>query len=167
MPNNYVDELPQQMEDDFLGFLNDLDSRPLYSEKELLQLMGFAAYEFDTAEKFLAKYGVTVLKRRQKLRVIILAKRFDLLQNEKLKVHLAQCFKESENPKDSKYKPTKEDLDSFIDTELGIMAEQIERAESIAKAAGAAHDMYSRQLSWYQTAMKKEIAELAALGQGT
>lgn len=156
-----ADELIGKMETDFANFLETIGNPPQYSEDELLQNMGKSAFEFDSAHKFLAKYAGVINKRRAKLRTIILAKRFDLLQNDALKAHLESCFS------DIKFKPTKEDLDNFIDVELGIMAEQVAQAEDTAKKSEKLHDMWQKQISWYQSVLKRETAELMTLNRGT
>ncbi|MBS3914425.1 MAG: hypothetical protein KG003_07995 [Bacteroidetes bacterium] len=156
-----MSEFVHDMGTDFQVFLDSLDNKPKYTEQELLEKMGYEAYQFTQASNFLIKYSSSIQKRRVKIRTILLAKRPDLIQNPKLKAHLEKCFE------DIKFKPTKEDIDSFIELELGDIHSQMQKASERMKASEKLHDMYQKQLSWYQSVLKRETAEWMASNRGT
>lgn len=133
-----------------------------FSADELLQKMGQAAWEYRKASMEMKKFERKRLKWREKLRVILMAKRIDLIQNEKLKDHLEMIFEEP------RWRITKDDIEAMISVELDDSYEDLETNyvyyEKQAKTAEAEHNMWSRQLSWHQSKVKLQAAELASLG---
>ena len=145
------------MDEDAQG-LDDLTSKkPKYSEQEILEKMGHAAYQFETASNFLIKYSAEIEKRKAKIRSKILSKSLHSIESESLRAHLAKIFE------NEKLRLTKEDIEGFISIELGKISEQMIRAEMVVKRAEKAHSMWQSQLSWYQSKMKLDYAELMSL----
>lgn len=147
------------MDEDAKAFDEIEIQKPKYSESEILEKMGHAAYQFETASNFLIKYSAEIEKRKAKIRSKILSKSLHLIENDSLKAHLEKIFE------NEKLRLTKEDIEGFIAIELGKISEQMMRAETIQKRAEKAHDMWSKQLSYYQSILKKEAAELMALNR--
>lgn len=147
------------MTEDAKAFDEITEQKPNYSEQEILEKMGHAAYQFETASTFLIKYSSQIEKRVAKIRSKILSKSTEMIENESLKAHLTKIFE------NEKLRLTKEDIEGFINIELGEISEQMTRAEVIAKRAEKAHEMWGKQLSYYQSILKKEAAELMALNR--
>ncbi len=147
------------MTDDAKSFDDITEQKPNYSESEILEKMGHAAYQFETASTFLIKYSSQIEKRVAKIRSKILSKSTEMIENPQLKAHLELIFQ------NEKLRLTKEDIEGFINIELGEISEQMTRAEVIAKRAEKAFEMWSKQLSWYQSKMKLESSELMSLNR--
>lgn len=131
--------------------------KPVYTEQEIIEKLGHSAYQFEVASNFLIKYSAQIEKRKAKIRSKILSKSIEMIENSALKAHLIVIFE------NEKLRLTKEDIEGFINIELGEISEQMSRAEIIAKRAEKSHDMWSRQISYYQSILKKETAEIMAL----
>ncbi len=134
------------------------DVQPKKEPDELMELMALTAYEFETNVRFMRANFKYMKRRTEKARILILARRWDLLANVQLRGHLAAMFEH--NPG---YKPTKEDIAGFVFVECLDILEAYELAEVAAKQALQENDMWSRQLSWYQSQMKKDGIEMSTL----
>lgn len=124
------------------------------SPDDLMQAMGRAAWEHEYANRKLRDIQSTITIRVKQLKIILLARRIDLIQNEKLRGHLISCFE------DLKFRFTADILDSFIYVEQRELMQIREKYEAIAKQAEKEHDMWQKQLSWHQSKIKLKIAEL-------
>lgn len=133
-----------------------------YSPDELLQKMGEAAWVFEQANRKLQKIAVTKSVREKKTSVILSSRRFDLLQNEKLKAHLIECF-----DVDPKFRITGELFSNFIYVEHQALFDEFTFYELLAKQAEKEHEMWQKQLGWHQSEIKKEVAEMQVLGGRT
>lgn len=133
-----------------------------FSPDELLQKMGSAAWVFEQANRKLQKIAVTKTIREKKTSVILSSRRFDLLTNVKLREHLYECFNV-----DPKFKLTRELYDNFIYVEHQALFDEFTFYEMLAKQAEKEHDMWQKQLSWHQSVVKKEAAEIQVLGGRT
>lgn len=154
-----MSKIADSMNEDSQAF-NEIESKkPKYTEQEILEKMGHCSYQFEVATNFLIKYSSQVDKMRAKIRSKILSKSAHLIENDALKVHLETIFA------NEKLRLTKEDIEGFISIELGQIEEQINRAQVIAKNAEKAHEMWQKQLSWYQSVMKKETTEMLTLNR--
>lgn len=121
-----------------------------YTPEELRKKMGQAAYEFAEANRRMRKLEVTKNIRVQKVRIILLAWRIDLLQNEKLKAHVKLL---NEDPK---YKWIKEDLNACVYIELEQILSEYTRYEKIAKQAEKEHAMWNSQMMEHMSMRKHE-----------
>lgn len=158
MPNTFTDIIADSMSKDTEALDTSVLRKPVYSENDILKNLGYAAYQFESASNFLIKYTAQIDKRRAKIRTKILSRSVELIENTQLRIHLIAIFE------NEKLKLTKDDIDGFVVIELGDLFEQLSRAELLMKSAEKAHDMWQRQLSWYQSVLKRETAELMALG---
>lgn len=140
---------------------SEIVEQPKYTPDQLMQKMATSAWLFEKNAKFCHDNFRYYQRRIQKARVLILARRFDLIQNEKLRAHLELVFA------DPRYKPTKEDIAGFVYVETLDISEVYEKAELTAKLAEREHEMWSKQLGWYQSEIKKQHAEAMALNMQT
>lgn len=125
----------------------------ILSPDELREKMGKAAWEKEKAARELRKISQTVNIRKHKTTTIILSRKFDLIQNAKLREHLIACAE------DPKFKPTKEQIEGFVFLEHQEVMEKYEFYSDVSKQASEEHEMYAKQLSWYQSLIKKAIAD--------
>lgn len=139
-----------------------MDRSPNFTPEELLQKMGEAAWRFERACKLIQDMQIRRTKIKEKKRVIILASRIDLIQSERLRAHLVRVFD------DPRWKMTKDDIEALLTVELDDAFDNMESKYQkylvIARTAEKEHEMWQRQLSFYQSKMKKETAELQSLG---
>ncbi len=138
------------------------DIQPKKEPDELMELMALTAYEFETNVRFMRANFKYMKRRTEKARILILARRWDLLTNVQLRSHLAAMFEH--NPG---YKPTKDDIQGFVYIECLDILEAYEFADIASKQALQENDMWSRQLSWYQSQLKMEGIEMSALNLKT
>jgi hypothetical protein len=124
---------------------------------ELRELLGMAASEYAVAREKLKRLEVQKAFLTAKTAVILSAKRFDLLTNEALRAHYQTCCE------DPKFRLTNDLIHSFSYLENRIVFEAYEAAEKIAKGAQEEHDMWNKQLMWYQSENKLKGAELLSL----
>lgn len=129
------------------------DEQLLFSPEHIRTKMGKAIYEFSHAREQLEQLETLRNTREKQTRIIILSRRFDLIQNERLRNHLILSFE------DPKFKPTKDDLDSFIYMEHRLIFEPYSKWEKVAKQASREYDMWLSLLMWYQSKMKQERLE--------
>jgi hypothetical protein len=126
-----------------------------YGPEELNRRMTVAQFEHDHACREMAKLEVAVTTRRKKTMVILSSRRFELIQNERLRQHLVEIFLV-----DPKFRITKELYDTFIYLEHEEMSAKYHYYETMAATAKDDHEMLQKQLSWYQSILKRETAEL-------
>lgn len=136
----------------------DFDDKPKLSPDELLEIMGRCAYRFEEANRYIKKYFQAHKEWCKRIRVAILGRDFNQIQNLELKLHLETVFE------NEKYKPTIEDLENFVYLETKELSEQMDLAESIAKQAQKEYEMWYGQLVWYMSLNKLDVAELNTLG---
>lgn len=129
---------------------------PLVAPDELRRRLGLAAWEFEQANRKLRELESRRVVREKQTRIILLAKRWDLIQNERLRLHLLHCYE------DEKFKPTKEDLESFIFIEHREIFDEYNYFEKLAKQANREFEMWQSQLMWYQSKMKHDRLEQMA-----
>lgn len=134
-------------------------SGPGYSPDDLMYKMSCLEYEFEYATAQMQQIEVKKTIREMKTKVILSSRSFHLLTNEKLRSHLIECF-----DRDPKFRITAELFEAFIFIEHQEIFEQYNFYEKAAKQAKERHEMLGRQLSWYQTKAKREIAEMDKLG---
>lgn len=132
--------------------------QPEFTPEELLKKMGYLAYEFHKAMNYIKSNYEVVQRRVEKARVIILAGRYDLLRNQQLAAHLEKIVTDKPG-----FKPTKEDLQSFVFIETQQWLEPYQKQEIIAKQAEKEYSMWQLQLSYYQTKMKVDKTEMMTL----
>jgi len=120
------------------------------SPDELLLKMGQCAYEFSEANRRMRKLEVTKSIREKKLRIILLARRIDLITNAALKHHLEAMFA------DPKFKWIGADLDAAIYIEQEQVMSEYARYEKLAKQAEKEHAMWQGHLIYYQSKKKHE-----------
>lgn len=137
------------------------DRQPRLNPDELLQRMATAASIFERANQERASMEMEMTRRTERTRIIILAKRLDLLQNERLRAHLEMIF--TPNDEGKIHKLTIDDIEACINQEVGEFAERYNAFAEDAKQAEKEHEIWGRQLSWHQSVLKRESAELMSL----
>lgn len=129
-----------------------------YTPEELRQRMGLASWQYHQAIEGQRRLEVTKTIREKKTYVILGARRFDLLTNEKLRGHLVDTFE-----KTPALRPTKEQYEAWIHVEHQAVFDEYYYWESQAKQAEKDHEHWARQLSWHQSTMKKDGIELLTM----
>ena len=127
---------------------------PGYSPEELLQKMAHSEYEYDFAKRKVEALEVKKLVRENKTKVIMASRSFHLLQNEKLRQHLEDCF-----TLDPKFRITGELYEAFVYIEHQQIFDEYSFYEKLMKRAHDQHEMLGRQLSYHQTKLKQEQNE--------
>ena len=132
--------------------------QPSFSPQELLDRMQLAAWEYRQAIEAMRKLETSKNVREKKTMTIIGARQFDMLTNTKLRDYLYATF-----TADPKLRPTKEQYESWVYLEHQHIFDQYRYWEAQAKQAEKDHEHWGRQLSWYQSDLKQQVAELYAL----
>lgn len=130
-----------------------------YGPDELNYKMTVAEFEHEHACKEIMALEVAVTIRTKKTMIIIGAHAWDMLQNKKLAEYLQKTFEE-----DPKFRLTKDLYDAFIHIEHQELFDKYNYYEKLAKHAKDTHEMLQKQLGWYQSIMKREVAELTKTG---
>lgn len=139
------------VEADFPGINdNELNKK---TPDQLLALMSRSAFEYHYATQRLREIESVKTVREHQLRIILLSKRIDLIQNEKLRAHLVLMFE------DPKHKWTIDSINSVIYLEQKELMDKYNRYEKIAKQAEKEHDMWNAQLMWHQSQNKLDGIE--------
>jgi hypothetical protein len=131
-----------------------------YGPEELNRRMTVAQFEHEHATRELRKLEVAVSVRKKKTMVILSSQRWELIQNARLREHLIEIYRV-----DPKFRITKELYDTFIYLEHEEMFAKYHYYETVATQAKDDHEMLQRQLSWYQSILKRETAELMGSGR--
>lgn len=126
-----------------------------YTYEELQQKMAQAEYEFSFASEQLDKLEVSKTIREMKTKVILSSRQFHLLQNEKLRAHLIECFSV-----DPKFKITGDLYAVFTHIEHQEIFDKYNFYEKMAKRAEKDHEMLSKQMSGMQTKVRFAGQEL-------
>lgn len=153
--NNYPNE---KRDTEYLKLkvsLNEIEREDFqYSPDEILQNIGKIMYVYEITSGFLAQYSSLYEQAAAKVRVLILANRFDLLKNKNLAEHLAKINEVKS------YKHTKDDIESLVFIELLPFSAQIQEAGQLCKKCEKKYDMWQKILSYHQTLLRKQIQEI-------
>lgn len=132
-----------------------------FTPAELNEKMARAAWEYAQAIRHIRRLERARAVRIAKTMVILSSNSLDLVTNERLREHLRLVIQ------DPKFRWTKELFAQYIYIEHQKIMDEYNVWERVAKTAEVEHEMWSKQLGWHQSQMKRDAAELYTLRGGS
>lgn len=125
-----------------------------YSPSQLLKMMATTQFEYSEAIRKLRELEKAKMLHEARTNVIVAAKRFDLLENEGLRVHFQTACS------DPKFRPTVDFIERCIYLENLPLMEEYNYYSKVAKQAEKEYEILSGQLIWHQSQAKIKGIEL-------
>lgn len=155
-----INETNNELTKALLEELENVGRKPSLNAEELLHKMANCTYQYSTASRVLRNLKNKRNSATKKAHTLILARRWDLLQNKKLIEHLKIVFD------DPKYKPTVTDMDQFVYLETQEISEPYEVAKITCLHSKEEYEKWQGQLMWYMSQNKLDGIEMMTLQGG-